>query len=65
MKGRFVIRTGKDLIEYTDTDMIPMSFDNLIEFAPEFPEGPHTEEEHEEMETYNNVLKELMTRERM
>ena len=65
MKGRFVIRTGKDLIEYTDTDMIPMSFDNLIEFAPEIIPEPHTEEQHEEMESYNNVLKELMTRERM
>lgn len=65
MKGRFVIRVGNDLIAYEDTEMIPMSFDNLIEFSPEIIPEPHTEEQHEIMESYNDVLKELMTREIM
>ena len=40
------------------------SFDNVIRFEPTPPEPPHTEEEHEEMDTYNDKLKELMKRER-
>jgi hypothetical protein len=63
MKGRFVILLNGVLTHYSDTDSIPMAFDNLISFEPEYPEGPHTDEEHEEMTTYNDMLKELMKRE--
>ena len=50
--------------EFNNYDDIPQSFDNVIKFEPTSPEPPHTEEEHEEMETYNDKLKELLKREK-
>jgi hypothetical protein len=40
-----------------------MEFDSMISFEPEYPEGPHTDEEHEEMGEMNDLLQELMKRE--
>ena len=63
MKGEFVIREGSAIITYEDFDEIPMEFDNLISFKPNAPEPPHSEEDHKEMEKYNEKLQELMRRE--
>ena len=64
MKGEFVIREGSAIITYEDFDEITMEFDNLIYFKTIAPEPPHSEEDHQEMETYNAKLQELMKRER-
>lgn len=50
--------------EYDKYEDIPEQFDNLISFEPDFPEPPHTPEQHEEISKYNDQLKVLMTRER-
>ena len=52
------------LITYTDYDDIPNTFDHVIKFNPDYPEGPHTQEEHEYMETFNDKLQTLMEIER-
>ena len=64
MNGKFVIRDNNQLITYTRYEDIPDVFDNVIEFAPDYPEGPHSEEEHEYMDTFNDRLQDLMKRER-
>jgi len=64
MNGTFIIKEGNELITYTKYEDIPMVFDHVIKFDPEWPEDPHTDEEHEYMETFNDKLKELMQRER-
>ena len=64
MKGEFVIKIGAATVTYEDFYDIPMEFDNLISFKPIVPEPPHSEEDHQEMETYNAKLQELMKRER-
>ena len=64
MKGRFVIRDNGKLFEYEEYNDIPQVFDHLIAFEPEFPPGPHTPEQHDEMGTLNNLLHELLQRER-
>ena len=64
MVGAFIIRDDGELITYTRYDDIPMVFDHVISFSPDWPEGPHTDEEHEYMETFNGKLQELMKRER-
>jgi|TARA_R100000426_G_scaffold45169_2_gene34165 hypothetical protein len=64
MQGIFVIRNNDKILEFNNYDDIPQSFDNVIKFEPTSPEPPHTEEEHEEMETYNDKLKELLKREK-
>ena len=64
MEGEYIVKKGKKLFEYTNINDIPEKFDNLIKFMPTSPESPHTEEDHKEMATYNDKLKELMKREK-
>ena len=61
--GKFKIIVNGVLTTYTNYNDIPERFDNIIEFIPTFPEGPHTEEEHDSMSIYNQLLQELMKRE--
>jgi len=52
-----------EVVTYTEYDDIPDQFDNLIKFDPEIPEGPHTDEEHEWIESLTEYMSELMRRE--
>ena len=42
---------------------LPQTFDNVIKFLPQIPSEPHTEEQHIEIDSWNDKLKQLMTRE--
>jgi hypothetical protein len=64
MKGEFIILDDGVLTTYHDVDDIPDSFDNLIKFLPEYPEPPHTEEQHLLIETFSTKMKEIMKREK-
>jgi len=64
MKHEFVILNNGILETYTKYEDIPESFDHVIKFLPEIPEAPHTLEQHEEIEQWNDKLQELMKRER-
>ena len=37
MKGQFIVKIGTDLLEFSDYDDIPESFDNVIVFKPDYP----------------------------
>ena len=63
MKGQFIVKIGTDLLEFSDYDDIPESFDNVIVFKPDYPEPPHTEEQHNYISTFESKLKQLMERE--
>jgi len=63
MAHEFVILVNGQLKTYTRYEDIPEKFDNVIKFKPEIPEAPHTEEQHEEIETWNEKLKRLMEKE--
>ena len=60
MKGEFVIMVAGELITYTDYDDIPNTFDHVIKFDPDWPEPPHTQEDHDLMEVFNDKLQVLM-----
>ena len=60
--GEFVIKINGKLERYNKFDDIPNSFEHLISFKPDYPEPPHTEEQHEEMSTYQSKLEELLNR---
>ena len=60
MKGEFIIKIGEELITYTDYDDIPNTFDHVIKFNPDWPPSPHTQEDHDYMETFNDKLQVLM-----
>jgi hypothetical protein len=63
MPNEFVILKNNKLETFTKYEYIPEKFDNLIKFLPEIPEPPHTHEQHEELDLWNERLKELMKRE--
>lgn len=63
VKGNFVVLLNGVLTYYSDYESIPDSFDNLIRCEFEYPEGPHTDGEHEEMHGFNDLLQNLMKRE--
>ena len=64
MKGEYIILQNGELITYTDYDDIPSTFENVISFNPDWPESPHTQEDHDYMEVFNDKLQALMERER-
>jgi len=64
MTHKFVILNNDVLETYTKYEDIPESFDNVIKFLPEIPEGPHTHDQHDEISQWNDKLKELMKREK-
>jgi len=64
MRGEYkVLKDGK-ILKYDNYDDIPQEFDNVISYKPDWPEPPHTEEEHAIMAVYNDKLQELMKREK-
>ena len=63
MKGEYIIILNGTIHTYTDFDDIPDKIGAVISFNPDYPEPPHTNEEHELIETFNDKLKQLMERE--
>jgi hypothetical protein len=60
MGHRFVIMRDEKLYEYTEYEQIPDDFDHVIEFAPEAPPGPHTDQDHEEIDQWYSKFERLM-----
>ena len=55
---------GNTLAEYDCYEDIPDDFDHVIEFLPEIPLGPHTDRQHEEIDSWNDKFLKLMEIER-
>ena len=55
-----MIMQDDQLYEYTEYEQIPNTFDHVIEFAPEIPPGPHTDQQHEEIEQWQEKFERLM-----
>lgn len=64
MPHSFVVRVGQDLLTFERFEDIPAEFDHLIEFRPEIPAPPHTDQQHEEIEAWVPRFEQLMERER-
>lgn len=62
--SRFAVLIGGNVLEYDRFEDVPLEFDNLIAFEPSIPAGPHTDHQHDEINVWNEKLKELMRRER-
>ena len=58
-----IMRAGK-LLTYTNYADIPTDFDHVIKFVPDIPAGPHTEDEHDQINAWNDRLQQLMEIER-
>lgn len=64
MPHRFVVRVAGRLEIYDRFEDIPEEIEHVIEFRPEVPPPPHTDAQHEEIDSWNPRLQELMRRER-
>lgn len=63
MPHKFVIIVDGVVKTYTNYNDIPNRIDHVIEFLPEVPLGPHTDEQHVEIESWSQRLDELIRRE--
>ena len=63
MEGEFKVRIKNRIFTYNNTNDIPNEIGALISFKPEFPEPPHTEEQHDYISTFTDKLNQLMERE--
>ena len=62
LTGKFSIRKDNRILKFTNFDDIPLSFNHVISFEPDYPEPPHTNEQHTEIEKYQSYLQELLNR---
>jgi hypothetical protein len=60
MTGEFIVMINGELVTYTNYNDIPDTFEHVIKYAPDCPGPPHTKEDHDYMETFNNKLQRLM-----
>jgi hypothetical protein len=51
---------GTELFVYDQYKDIPNDLDHVIEFLPEIPPEPHTNEEHDEIEQWHGRFLKLM-----
>ena len=63
MAHQFAILIDGKVQVFDNYDDIPETFENVIRFEPEVPPEPHTEEQHHEIEQWNNKLHQLLKRE--
>ena len=64
MRHVFRILRKRLIEEYDDYNKIPLDFEHVIAFVPEIPAEPHTEEQHQEINSWNEKLQKLMEIER-
>ena len=51
-----------ELIEIDNWDDFPEAMKTLVKFLPDFPRSPHTQEEHDYIESFVPMMKEVMRR---
>lgn len=61
---RFTIKDKDQLLTFNNFYDIPEEYDHLIEFKPYMPPPPHTDIEHEEIESWVPKFKQLVERQR-
>jgi len=62
MKGEYIVKIGTSLLEFSDTNDIPDEFDHLIKFLPEIPPEPHTQEDHDYVNSFVSKMREIEKR---
>jgi len=60
MGHRFVIMRRDKIETYDCYDHVPDDLDHVIEFVPEIPPGPHTQQQHDEIDSWLDHFNTLM-----
>ena len=63
MIGEYTVKIGDKLFDYTNVIDIPEEFDYLIKFVPTEPPEPHTQADHDYINTFPNKFNEIFKRE--
>ena len=64
MKGKFRIKLhDKSIVVYNNFEDIPDKIYKVLDFNPDYPPSPHSEEDHKMIEEFDNKLHELLRRE--
>lgn len=64
MAHRFDIIVDGKIQTYTRIEDIPATFEHLVAFLPEIPPGPHTTEQHAEIDGWQEKFNQLLGRAR-
>ncbi len=64
MPHEFIVLVDGCLLTFNKFEDIPEKIDNIIKFLPEIPLPPHTDEQHEEIEEWQNKFKKLLEMEK-
>jgi len=62
MKGEYIVKIGTSFLEFSDSNDIPDEFDHLIKFVPEEPPEPHTQEDHDYINSFVSKMREIEKR---
>jgi len=62
MKGQFIVKVGTSLLEFSDYNDIPNEFDHLIKFVLFEPPEPHTQADHDFINTFTDKFNEVFKR---
>lgn len=60
MAHEFVILRKGKLESYSNYEEIPLDFNHIIKFLPEIPHPPHTDEQHEEIDQWQEKFNRLL-----
>jgi hypothetical protein len=63
MAHRFVVIINSVLHTFDNFAAIPAEIDHVIEFVPEIPPEPHTDEQHREIDAWGDRFRILLERE--
>ena len=55
MKGEFIVKIGTSFLEFSDYNDIPDEFDHLIKFVLIEPPEPHTQADHDYINTFTDI----------
>lgn len=64
MAHEFVILRKGVLETYSVFEEIPLDLEHVIKFLPDIPDGPHSPEQHHEIDSWNEKLQQLLEIER-
>lgn len=64
MAHEFVIIRQGVTETYTNFEDIPLDLEHVIKFLPDIADGPHTPEQHDEIDSWNEKLQMLLEIER-
>lgn len=60
----FTVWKAGELITVDCVEKIPQDFDFLVEFQPEIPPEPHSQQQHQEIDQWAVIFQQLLNKEK-